>query len=296
MNKTNFMILLTLSAIWGSSFLFMRMAAPVLGPVVLIAFRVGLAALFLLLIALMLKKELVFFANWRHFLTLGTLNAGAPFLCLAYGAQTLSASLLSIINATAPIWGAIIGAILHRSKVDVTTAIGLALGVTGVSVLVGNDKLIEQDGALLAIFVALGAPFFYGIASHYAKSAKKLDSFANANGSMWGAFLPILPAVYFFPASTTQVSTSVILAVLLIGVVCSGIAYLLFFRLISEVGPTSALTVTFLVPVFGIFWGWFLLEEEVGIHTFIGSFIVIFGTALVTGFNPFKKAAKAISS
>ncbi|GAB3485871.1 DMT family transporter [Marinomonas epiphytica] len=292
MTKTNFLILLILSAIWGGSFLFMRIAAPVLGPVILIELRVGLAAAFLLCVGLLLGKQLVWRENWRHFLTLGTLNAGIPFLCLAFAAQTLSASLLSIINATAPIWGTLIGLISHRNTVDIKVAIGLLLGVLGVTLLVGSDQLIEEDGAFIAIIIGLGAPLFYGISSHYAKSAKKLDAFTNANGSMWGAVIPLTPMVFFFPVNNYEFTPAVIWSVVLIGILCSGVAYLLFFRLISEVGATSALTVTFLVPIFGIFWGWFLLDEKVGLHTFLGSSIVILGTALVTGFNPFKKTPK----
>ncbi|MCW8948157.1 MAG: DMT family transporter, partial [Sedimenticola sp.] len=123
--------LLLLSAIWGGSFLFMRIGAPVLGPVMLIIFRVGLAALFLLGVALILKKRMSLKVHWKHYLVLGLINSALPFLLFAYAAQTLSASLLSILNATAPIWGAIIGALWTRTLLSGKAVMGLLSGVVG---------------------------------------------------------------------------------------------------------------------------------------------------------------------
>lgn len=285
MNAASLNRLLLLSAIWGGSFLFMRMGAPVLGPIVLMAFRVGLAALFLLGVALLLKKDLQVREHWKHYFVLGLFNSTVPFLLFGVAAQTLSASLLSIINATAPIWGAIIGAVWIRHALTQKSVVGLCLGVIGVGLLVGFDQVTMLPGAGWAIGAALGASFSYGIASIYAKSAKAVEPFANAHGSMWASTLMIVPAIPFFPIHESP-TTSVMFAVLLLGVVCSGVAYLLYFRLIADIGATSALTVTFLVPVFGVLWGVIFLDEIVGWHTLIGSIVVISGTALVTGFSP----------
>jgi len=135
------------------------------------------------------------------------------------------------------------------------------------------------------VAAALAAALCYGIASLYAKSAKSVEPFANAHGTMWAAALFVLPALPFFPAPATP-TPGVWAAVLALGVLCSGIAYLIYFKLIEDVGPTSALTVTFLNPVFGILWGALFLGETVGWHTLAGSGIVLVGTALVTGFVP----------
>ena len=276
--------LLALSAIWGASFLFMRMAAPVLGPVPLIACRVLFAALFLAVVGAALRKPLDLRRNARHYLVLGLFNSALPFLLFASAARTLSASLLSILNATAPIWGAVIGAVWTRSALSARSLLGLALGVAGVALLVGFDPDALRDGAPLAIVLGLGATFSYGVATNYAKSARQVEPFANAHGSMWAATLLVAPALPFAPPSALPTAT-IALAVLALGVVCSGIAYLLYFRLIADIGAASALTVTFLVPVFGVLWGHLILGEPLGWNTLAGALVVIVGTALVTGFS-----------
>jgi len=285
MNTANFLRLLLLAAIWGGSFLFMRIGAPVMGPAVLIEYRVLFAALFLAAVGLVLRKKLELRAHWKHYLMLGFFNSALPFLLFAYGARTLTASVLSVLNATAPMWGALLGAVWARQPITLRSGLGLVLGTVGVALLVGFDDVSRLPGAGLAIAAALAAALCYSIASLYAKSARSVEPFANAHGTMWAATLFVLPALPFFPSPGTA-TAGVWAAVLALGVLCSGIAYLIYFRLIAEVGPTSALTVTFLNPVFGILWGALFLGEAVGWHTLAGAAIVLVGTALVTGFAP----------
>jgi drug/metabolite transporter (DMT)-like permease len=281
----NLIRLFALAAIWGGSFLFMRIAAPIAGPVLLIESRVGLAALFLFIVSRIFKRELNFREHWKHYFVLGLFNSALPFLLFAFAAKSLSASILSILNATAPIWGALIVAAITRTGMSTRTAIGLGMGVLGVAVLVGFDALAVQPGATLAVIAALAAAFSYGIATTYAKSAPKVDAFSNAHGCMWAATFLVSPAAVFFPPISSP-SLGVVMAMLTLGIVCSGVAYLLYFRLIADLGAPSALTVTFLIPVFGILWGRLFLGEQVGWYTVVGSIIVIVGTALVTGFSP----------
>jgi drug/metabolite transporter (DMT)-like permease len=293
MNTANLLRLFVLAAIWGGSFLFMRIGAPVLGPAVLIEYRVLFAALFLFVVGLVLRKRLDLKAHWKHYLILGFFNSALPFVLFAFAARTLSASVLSVLNATAPMWGALLGAAWSRQRIGARTALGLVCGTAGVALLVGFDSVSTRPGAGVAVTAALLAALSYSIASLYAKSAKSVEPFANAHGSMWAAALFVIPVLPFFP-QPGQPSLGVMGAVLALGVLCSGIAYLLYFRLIAEVGTTSALTVTFLNPVFGILWGALFLGEVVGWYTVAGSAIVLVGTALVTGFVPrFKRAPPA---
>jgi drug/metabolite transporter (DMT)-like permease len=285
MSTANLLRLIFLAAIWGGSFLFMRIAAPVLGAAVLIEYRVLFASLFLAAIALALKKPLNLRQNWKHYLILGLFNSALPFLLFAFAARTLSASLLAVLNATTPLWGTLIAAIWTRHMVSAKVMLGLLLGACGVALLVGFDHVTTKPGAGIAIAAVLFASFNYGIASNYAKQAKAVEPFANAHGSMWASTLLVLPALPFFPAPG-EPTIGIMGAVLALGILCSGVAYLIYFRLIQDVGPSSALTVTFLSPLFGILWGMLFLGESVGWYTFAGAAVVITGTALVTGFRP----------
>jgi drug/metabolite transporter (DMT)-like permease len=264
MSPANILRLIALAAIWGGSFLFMRIAAPVLGPVWLVTARVSLAALLLLGIGLWTRKSLDIKSHWFYFLMLGLFNSALPFMLFAAAARTVPGSLLSVLNATAPIWGALITAVMTRTSLSLKTIAGLGIGVLGVAVLVGLDPAHLNLASAVAIGMGLCASFSYGIASYYARSAKKtMAPLDNAHGSMWA-----------------------IGATLALGLVCSGIAYIIYFRLIDEIGPAPALSVTFLVPVFGVLWGALILGEHVGLNTFVGTALVLSATGLITGFNP----------
>lgn len=294
MRHASLLQLFALSAIWGASFLFMRIAAQAMTPAVLIEARLLLAAVFLTVVALWLRRPLTLAAHWRHYLILGGLNTALPFLLIAFAARTLSASLLSILNATAPLWGALIGALLLRTGLTAKAAVGLLLGLAGVALLTGLDESSLRPGALPAVAAALGAALSYAVASSYAKSAAAVEPFANAHGSMWAATLLVAPLLAAQPG-TIPADGGVLFAVVTLGIVCSGIAYLLYFRLIADIGAAPALTVGFLIPVFGILWGFLFLDEAVGWHTFAGTVVVLAGTALVTGFSPrtlFRRAEK----
>lgn len=284
MSTANLLRLILLAAIWGGSFLFMRIAAPVLGAAVLIEYRVLFAAIFLAVVGLFLKKSLDWKQHWKHYFILGLFNSALPFLMFAFAARTLSASVLAVLNATTPLWGTLIAAVWSRSMVSGKVLLGLALGTCGVALLVGFDHVSSKPGAGIAIAAVLFASFNYGIASNYARQAKAVEPFANAHGSMWASALMVLPVVPFFPP-VGEHTVGIMGAVIALAVLCSGVAYLIYFRLIQDVGPSSALTVTFLSPLFGILWGVLFLGETVGWYTFAGAAIVIAGTVLVTGFR-----------
>lgn len=277
--------LLSLAAIWGASFLFMRIAVPELGPAWLMFGRVLSAAVFLALVALVLKRGLPIRAHAAHFMILSFFNTALPFLLFAYAAQTLTASLLAVLNATAPLWGAVIGWLFFRQTMSLRLAGGLVLGIAGVSVLVGFDAVISDSTAIPAIAAAAGAACCYGIATWYTRLAKPVPAFINAHGSMWGASLWLLPLLWFIPLPVAEPANHSFQAVLALGIVCTGIAYLLYFRLVQDLGATPTLTVTFLIPVFGVLWGHVFLQEQIGWHTLAGAASVIAGTAMVSGFS-----------
>ena len=286
MTLIGFARLLLLAALWGGSFLFMRMTASVVGPAWLIQARVSLAAIFLWMVAMWLNKWLQPSRYWRHYLLLGFFNSALPFLLFAYAAQTISTSLLSILNSTAPMWAAVIARVWLKTELSMSRLVGMGIGLAGVAVLAGIESMTLPSGGMWAIAAGLAATLSYGIATNYTKVAPNVESFSNAHGSMWAATLFMIPVALAtpMPAEVPIVPTG--LAVLALGIFCSGVAYLIYFRLVADFGGVSALTVTFLIPVFGILWGAWLLGEPVTWTTVCGGLLVLLGTAMVTEFSP----------
>jgi len=282
-DTVNLIRLISLAAIWGASFLFMRMDVPVFGAIYLIGWRTGLAAAFLVLVALWLRRGLNIGVHWRHYLIVGTLNSALPFLMFAFAAKSLPASLLAVLNSLAPSFGAVLAAVWLKTRITRTAAAGLLLGVAGVALLAWDQLGATGLSAWPALLAAIVAPLCYSIASTYTRLAgARVDAFANAHGSMWAAFIVILPLL-LLGSSTRAPTSGEWVAVIALGVLCTGVAYLLYFRLIEEAGPVKALTVTFLVPVFGVLWGVLFLDETVGWPLFAGGACVLFGTALANG-------------
>ncbi|MDX1676649.1 DMT family transporter [Arsukibacterium sp.] len=277
--------LFSLAAIWGASFLFMRLAVADFGPAWLMFGRVLLASVFLAAVALAYQRSLPLRQYAGHFMLLSFFNTALPFLLFAYAAQTLTASLLAVLNATAPLWGALIGWLFFRQDMTLRMVLGLLLGICGVTILVGFDDVAADSAALPAIAAAAAAACCYGIATWYTRLARPVPAFINAHGSMWGATIWLLPLLWLIPMPVTEPASLSLLAVLALGVVCTGVAYLLYFRLVQDLGATPTLTVTFLIPVFGVIWGHLFLQEAIGWHTLAGAGIVIGGTMLVTGFS-----------
>lgn len=273
--------LLLLAAIWGASFLFMKVAVGPLGPVWLIFSRVGLAALFLASVAVMLRKPLPWRLHWRHYLVLGVLNTALPFLLYALAARELPASFLSIINATTPLFGALAGWVGWRVKLSRREVLGLLLGLAGVVTLVIGKTGLQPAAMNWSLLAACFAPLGYGVASHYARTHAAGAPFDLAHGNMWGASLLLLPALWWGPSTPFAWTGTLVGALLGLGVVCTGVAYLLYFRLIERAGATVALSVTYLIPVFGMFWGWLWLQEVVTVTMLLGMGIILAGTTLV---------------
>ncbi|MBE2259572.1 MAG: DMT family transporter [Candidatus Accumulibacter sp.] len=275
--------LFCLAALWGASFLFMRVSVPAFGPVALIMWRVAIAAVFLWLASRLVRQPLRLGHRWKHFLIIGILNSALPFLLFAYAAQTLPASLLAILNATSPLFGAAIGAVWLRTSLTGAVALGLGCGLAGVTVLVGQNLALVGGSEWAAIAAGLLAPLSYSLASLYTRARPGLATpFDNAHGSMWMATLVVLPLFLFAPLRQAPDAADW-LAVALLGVLCTGAAYLLYFRLIDDVGATRALSVTFLIPVFGVLWGTLFLDEAIGWHTVLGGTLILTGIALTAG-------------
>ncbi|MBL8445604.1 MAG: DMT family transporter [Zoogloeaceae bacterium] len=275
--------LVVLAALWGASFIFMRVAVPEFGPVALIAVRVGIAAVFLLIILHLRRQTALLGRHAAPLIALGVLNSAMPFCLLAYATLHVTAGFASILNASTPLWGAMVAYLWLRDRLRAAQVVGLAIGFFGVIVLVWGKAHLRGDGASLAVFAGLAAALSYGIAASFAKRhLSGVAPLAVATGSQIGASLVAVPAALFWWPSQ-PISSLAWASVIVLGVASTGIAYILFFRLLANIGPARAITVTFLVPVFAIVWGWAFLAESISLQMIVGGLIVLCGTALSTG-------------
>ncbi len=278
--------LLGLSALWGASFLFMRLAAGEFGPVALTAVRVAIGALVLapLLAWHGLAGELR--RHWVAITVVGLVSSVLPFIAFGYAALAITAGLSSIFNATTPLWGALVAWAWLGERLSALRALGLAIGFAGVLGLGwGKASFTAVNGVSsgAAIVACLAATAMYGFGANYTR--RRLAGVAPltvaAGSQITAAALLALPLPLAWPAAMP--SPVAWAAVLGLGVLCSGLAYILYFRLIAQVGAAQAMTVTYLIPLFGVFWGWFVLDEAVTAAMGAGALVILLGTALATG-------------
>lgn len=275
-----------LALLWGSSFLFMRAGAYEFGPFPTAWVRITLAALMLTPILLWRQQIPVLHAHWRPTLSSGLLNSGIPFACYAYALMHISTGLSSILNATTPLFGALIAWAWLGDKLNATRALGLALGFTGV-VLLASDVpggiSFKEGGSGLAVVACLLATFCYGIAGSFTKRyLQNVPSLVTTTGSLWGASLGLaIPALLSWPSVMPSLHAWAALGIA--GLLCTALAYVLYFRLMTRTGPARAMTVTYLIPVFANVLGVIFLDEVVT-HWMMGCAVVIVaGTALASG-------------
>ncbi|RZI43409.1 EamA/RhaT family transporter [Herbaspirillum sp. HC18] len=293
MRSTDLIRLFVLAAIWGASFLFMRIVAPVLGALWTAEVRVAIAGVAMLIFMQATKRAMHFRSNWPHYLVLGTLNSALPFALYSWAALTLPAGYSAILNATSPLWGALVGAAVLGETLTPRKIAGLATGVAGVAFLVRLGPAEFSPQVMLAALACVAAALCYGIAGAYSK--KKSSGIAPplmATGSQLGAALVLLP---FLPLSPIrgEVTPFVMMIAAMLALLCSAVAYFIYFRLIADIGPTKALTVTFLIPLFAMVWGALFLHETINLNTLIGCALVVLATWLVV-FQPAPAVAKQV--
>lgn len=276
-------MLLLLAAFWGASFLFIRMASPVLGPVVLMDLRVLIAGGALVFYALSFARLPALWSRWKAYLLLGAVNAALPFTLIAFAELHLPASLAAILNATTPLFAAIVATLWLHDRLTAKKVIGLVVGVIGVGILVGWSALPLNATLFLSVGASLAAAGCYGIGGVYSKVAfKGTPPLALAIGQQLGAGLLLFPfAVLKLP--TVFPSVPVLLAVAALALLSTSVGYLLYFHLMATIGPTNTLSVTFLVPVFGLLWGALFLGESLSLGWLIGLVVILLSLVLVTG-------------
>lgn len=273
--------LVALAAIWGASFLFFRLAVPSLGVAWFAELRVSIAAAAMLAFAHFAASRLEVRRHWRAYLLMGLLNSAVPWSLYAYAGLHLSAGTMAILNATTPFFAMVCAAIWLGERVTARRLAGLALGVIGVALVVGLGPVSQTRNALLGAAACVGATLCYAVSTTWLKKiGSTAPPIALATATLLVATVAIAP---FLPAPPPPAAfmPSVIVAVLGVSLLCSALAFVLYFRLIADLGPTRAQTVTFLIPVFGVLWGAIFLGEPIGAGTLAGGLTVLVAMALV---------------
>jgi drug/metabolite transporter (DMT)-like permease len=273
--------LILLAAVWGGSFLFIRVAVPTFGPLPLVAGRVILAAVALAVVFAALRRPLELRANARGLLILGATNAAIPFTLISWAELHLSAALASTLNATVPLFSALLSVVWLRERLNGRRVAGLLLGVAGVAVLVGWSPLPFTAATVLSVLAMLGATLCYAFAGVYTRRRMQGASTSTlALGQQVGAAAwLLLLALWRMPAAAPP--PSAIGAVVALGLLCTALAYVLYFRLIASIGPTRTYTVTYIVPIFGIAWGALFLGESLTVGMCFGLACILASVVLV---------------
>jgi len=273
--------LVALAAIWGGAFIFLRVAAPVLGPAWTPELRVLLGGLLLLAWSRYLGFDPGLRRHARCYLLLGAAIIALPFALYSFASMHAPASLLSIVNSTSPMFGVAWSAAFGDERATPRKAAGLLLGIAGVALLARPSGIEAGAQFGWAIAAALAACCAYGATGVLVKRfAGGASARGMAVGNQLGAALALVPLLPFLPPQAAP-SALVIANVLALALLASGVAFVLYFRLIADIGATRALTVTYLIPLFGVLWGWLFLGETVTLAMLAGGLLVLLGTFFV---------------
>lgn len=300
MRPSDYGRLLALAAIWGASFLFMRIAAPAFGSVNTTFLRVFFALVGLAAMLLLLRTPMQFQGKLKSIMVLGIINSGVPFLMYAVAALWLPAGYSAILNATTPLMGALIGFSFFHETLTLRKWAGVMLGLVGIGLITTTGEVDLSGQLAIGVLACLIATACYGCAGfltrRWVTERGGLDAKLVAFGSQIGAVLFLLPFFGYTLATGPAVDWAqpgVWASVLAVGFLCTAFAYLLYFRLIADIGPLRSLTVTFLIPPFGILWGYLVLGETLTGGFVFGGAVVCLAVWLVTSPARAVKPAKA---
>lgn len=260
----------------------MRVIAPSLGAIVTADSRLMIAGLAMLIYFTVIGFSLDWRTHWQRYLIIGVVNSSIPFSLYAFAARHIPASYSVIFNSTSPLFGAIFSALWLSDRLTLRKILGLISGAAGVALVskVGGAKVDSLFG--WSVVACLAAPMCYGLAGIYTKKyATHIKPMAISGGSQVMAGLALLPLALFFPPQG-EITTKIAIYAVILAVLCGSIAYVLYYRLVSDVGPTKALSVTFLMPAFGVLWGVLFLSETVTLPMIGGCLLIIAGTVLIT--------------
>lgn len=283
MSALDLFLLILLSAVWGASYLFTRIAGPALGPVALMAIRLLIAAGMLIALARYMGQAPDVRTRWRQFLLIGAIGNAFPFVLIANAVIQLNASIAAILNATGPLFTTIVSALWLGERLGPRKIIGAGLGIVGVSILVGWSPLPVTPAVLFATGQALLAALSYALTAVYARTRfADLSPVQAATGQVCGGAVLLAPLMFVAPP-LGSITWPITLSVLALAVPCTVVAYFIYFRLIANVGPTKTSTVAFLIPLFGVVWAAAFLGEPMNVGVLAGLGVILASVWLVLG-------------
>lgn len=288
MEPADWVQLILLSILWGGSFFFIAIAVTGLPVLTIVAVRLAIAAIVLWLIVMATGRRMVRDpAAWAAFAVMGLLNNVIPFSLIVFGQTQIPSGLASILNATTPLWTVIVSAVfLPDEGASLRKLIGVVVGLGGVAVMIGLDSLSGLGHGILPQLAILGATVSYAFAGTFGRRFRRmgLDPVVAAAGTVTCSALMLSPvALVVDGLPGADVQAQVWLALLALGVFSTGLAYVLYFRLLDRVGATNISLVTFLVPVSAILLGWLILTERLGPEHLLGMAVIAAGLALIDG-------------
>ena len=278
--------LTALAAVWGASYLFMRYAVPQLGPVRLIELRVTIAGILLGLFVAFSRGSIDWRRHWKDFLFVGTIGIALPFTLIAGALTAIDASTAAILNALSPLFTALIAAAWIRDPLTMPKLAGIALCLVGTMVLVGWTPAPMTKAQLIGASMSVGATALYGLSNVYTKvRLRNASAMGTSVGTLLMAAAALAPLALLVPAPRpiAEVTSGVWIATAFLAVFSTAIAFIWYYRLIADVGPVKSITVTLLVPVFGMLWGVTLLGEPVTAGRIAGCAIILLGCSLILG-------------
>jgi drug/metabolite transporter (DMT)-like permease len=275
--------LVALGAMWGGSYLFMRLAVPHLGPALMIELRVLVAGLLLAGFAHASGRGIDWRKHWRAWLFVAAVGTAIPFVLIAEALRSIDASTAAILNALVPLFTTIVAALWVRDPVTPAKMAGIVLSITGTAVLVGWTPVPMSAAELGAAGMSVTATLLYGINIVFSRvKLREASPMATSAGTLLIAAVLLLP-ITPLDRDLAAVPTSAWLAVLGLAIVSTTVAFIFFYRLIADIGPVKASTVTLLVPVFGMIWGVAFLGEPLTPGRLVGCAIILGGCALILG-------------
>ncbi|WP_232224152.1 DMT family transporter [Mastigocladopsis repens] len=286
MGVLEWILLLILSVLWGSSFFFNEVALKELQPFTLVLGRVSLAAVALTAFVFLQGKQIpVSLTLWREFLLMGALNNLIPFSLIVWGQTHIDSGLAAILNATTPIFTVVLAHFLTQDeRLTFNRLVGTMLGLCGVVVLIGSDALRGLSLNSLGHFAILGAACSYGCAGIYGRRFRKLPPAVAAAGMLISSTILLLPLTLLLERPLTfKPSVTTWGALIGLSLLSTALAYIIYFHILTKAGATNLVLVTFVIPVSSLFLGVFILGEQLHWTTFASMVLIFIGLAAIDG-------------